>query len=152
MGRLITAFILAPLVTFPVTFLCFSSLFFLQSSNHSVSDWSNLRLFAAMGLVATLWAYGAMLVLGIPATLILRRSGRFSPSVMAAAGAGIGALPFLPSAASHFIQWQRGSAGAATAISSDLTFLVAGSLSGMLAALLVWRLAPAPITARTTLG
>ncbi len=46
MGRLIAAFILAPLVTFPVTFLCFSSLFFLQSSNHSVSVWSDLRLLA----------------------------------------------------------------------------------------------------------
>jgi len=140
MARLVAGFLLAPLVAFPVTALSFWLRWISQADVPSLPLRSLLGALASYGLVALVWAYGTMVLVGIPVALFLRRVGQFRPAVMATAGVLAGALYFVPSLVSSVIQAvQSENPIIDGSLPYSLTYTLTGALTGAAAALVVWR-------------
>jgi len=145
--KLLTAFAVAPLATFPATLLVATVLgtIFPYDCPPGCSFLMRLRgsagLGAYVGLIALLYAFPIMLLLGIPVTLALRRLGRFRLNTMAGAGALVGALPFLPFLLGGLTAGVRGDT---EVLPFAILWLVAGTMSGLLTACVVWLMAPQP--------
>lgn len=95
--RFVRSLVLGPLVTFPVSvavvlvwqLVGYHGEGTLAMVSETVSGATFISFFAVPV------AYAAMLIVGIPTTLVLRRFGFFRLDVMTAVGALTGALPFL---------------------------------------------------------
>jgi len=139
--RLLTAFAVAPLATFPATLLIVAATFFFLGG--SPPSWSfltrvesSIGLGAYIGLVALVYAYPIMLAVGIPVILALRKLGRFRLAPLATAGAVAGALPFLPIFLGGLSEIMKGRSD--EMLPFGVMYLNAGLLSGFLTACLAW--------------
>lgn len=81
-----------------------------------------------LALIATIAAYGVMLVVGLPIAWVLERTRSFRPAVVAPVGAAIGFLPYV------FVLFQE-SPKAATELAD---FYVVVAVAGSLCALTYW--------------
>lgn len=135
-SRLLLAFVVGPLATFPVAVCIFVLWPWL-----SVPAWGStvytcigLRACAFTGWIALILAYSVMAVVGIPIGLALRKLNLYRAPVMALAGALAGTLPSLFLTRSALRNPHEGDPSAL------LLLLVAGVLSGAASAWLVWRI------------
>jgi hypothetical protein len=155
--RLLAAFAVAPLATFPATLLVVTVAFLRMGG--SPSSWSLLTrvessvgVGAYVGLIALLYAYPITLVVGVPVTLALRKLGRFRVETMAVAGCVAGAVPFLPlflGGLSLAVKNLMGGRRLEEMLPFGSMYLNAGLLSGFLTAYLIWLMASRPPAART---
>lgn len=138
--RLILAFLLAPLVAFPVAAggtLVQEILFPLSSI--ALSDLLQRPLDAGLATLGP--AYWMMLLAGLPAIFVLRRIGAFRPRSLEIAGALLGGLPFVPA----LLELQDRVPFSVRAATMPVTWLVVGTLSGLFAGRTVWFAADEPL-------
>src|SRR3954469_2001732 len=136
--RLVFAFLLAPLVTFPVALagsLLLGMLGILDLASNSVYT-PGQSVDAAMS--ALILAYRLVLLLGIPTVLVLYARKALSRRALDLSGALLGGLPFLPMAA---LELQ----GNWPAFVVRAMWLLVGIVSGFCIGRAIWEIAGEPV-------
>lgn len=148
--RLLLAILVAPLGTMiavPATLLVYAAL----DIDHWLYDADFLEQLEGgirFGVLATLFAYPVMFLLGLPGIALARWKGWFDARHFAALGAAIGALPFIAACALELIFRIDGSDWSATLdyarheFAGAMRWIGLGSAAGAACALLYWWAAP----------
>jgi predicted DCC family thiol-disulfide oxidoreductase YuxK len=144
--RFVITFLIAPLVTFPVTLGLF-----LVMRPWMLPPWSLDDGFLSRGLSvaggAVYCAYPIMVFLGTPTIFFLRKCGAFRLRSLEVGVASMGGLPFLPNtlgalldvmALGNPVEWKD--------FWTKLTWLMVGTISGFFAGRIIWHGAsPVPV-------
>lgn len=140
--RLVLAFLLAPLVAFPVAA---GGILMQEILFSSISLSTLLQQPLEAGLTSLGFAYRMMLFVGLPVIFFLRRLGAFRPRPLEIVGALLGGLPLLPWVLDTLqglpdlrsVNWREAS--------MPFTWLLIGALSGLFAGRTVWFVADEPL-------
>jgi predicted DCC family thiol-disulfide oxidoreductase YuxK len=136
--RLVVAFLLAPLVTFPVAMAGISLLGILRILSLTPDFDFTLDQAVHSAELALIWAYWVAFILGAPTILVLCIRGALRRRPLEVTGALLGALPLLPMALTGFERgwWE---------IAVRWMWLAVGVVSGFLAGHWIWHAVTKPL-------